>query len=65
METLRGGSLSTDWSIFHKLDLNEATHSLIDYTNFCVDDVAPKKNILHFPNNKEVKACINEKETGF
>lgn len=59
-----------DWSIFHKLELEEATDLITDYINFCVDNVVPTKNILHFPNNKlfitkEVKDCINEKKPAF
>ncbi len=51
-ETLRSCFLSTDWSIFHSLDLEEATTTITDYINFCVDNVVEKKEILHFPNNK-------------
>jgi len=46
VETLRGCFLSTDWSIFHNLELNEATETITDYINFCTDIVVPKKNNL-------------------
>ena len=70
MESLKGCFLCTDWSIFHELELNEATETVTDYINFCVDNVVPKKTILHFPNNKpyitkEVKTCINNKKVAF
>ena len=70
VETLKGCFLCTDWSIFHELDLNEATETITDYIHFCVDIVVPKKSILHYPNNKpyitkEVKACINNKKVAF
>ena len=69
-ETLRGCFLSTDWSLFQNLDLNEATDTITDYINFCVDNIVPKKDVLHFPNNKpyitkHVKACINKKKLAF
>ena len=43
---------------------------LKDYIKFCVDNVVPKKTILHFPNNKpyitkEVKDCLNSKKVAF
>ncbi len=50
--TLRGCLLCTFWNIFHNLELDEATVTITDYINFCGDNVIPKKNILHFPNNK-------------
>lgn len=63
METLRGCFLSTE---LHKLELDEATETIIDYINFCVDGIIDKKEVLHFPNNKtfisnEVKASIGKK----
>lgn len=70
VETLKGCFLCTDWSIFHDLELNEATETITDYINFCVDNVVPRKTVLHFPNNKpyitkEIKSCINSKKRGF
>ncbi|KAK0137741.1 hypothetical protein N1851_026045 [Merluccius polli] len=69
-ETLKGCFLCTDWSIFHDLELNEATETVTDYINFCVDTIVPKKTIRHYPNNKpyitsEVKGCINRKNVAF
>lgn len=67
---LKGCFLCTDWSIFHDLELNEATETVTDSINFCVDNVVPKKTILHFPNNKpyitkDVKVCINDEKVAF
>ncbi|KAK0139947.1 hypothetical protein N1851_023108 [Merluccius polli] len=52
VEALKGCFLCTDWSIFHDLELDEATETVTDYIKFCVDNVIPKKTITHFPNNK-------------
>ncbi len=70
VETLRGCFECTDWNMFHNLELNEATETITDYINFCVNNVVPKKVILHYPNNKphitkEVKTCINNKKLAF
>lgn len=69
VETLKRCFLCTDWSIFHNLELNEATETITNYITR-VDTVVSKNNILHFPNNKpygtkEVKACINKKKFAF
>lgn len=63
METLKGSFLYTDWSIFHTLDLDEATTS--DYIKFCADNAVHKKETVVYPNNKsyitkEIKQCINK-----
>ena len=70
VETLRGCLACTDWNIFHNLELDEATVTITDYINFCVDNVVPKKDVLHFPNNKpyitkDVKVWINKKKLAF
>lgn len=70
VETLRGCFLCTDRNLFHSLDLNEATGTMTDHIKFCVDNVIPKKEVIHFPNNKsyitkEVKNCINKKKLAF
>lgn len=70
VETLRGCFSSTDWYIFHNLDLNEATETVTHYIQFFVDNVVSQKDILHFPNKNshiimEVKACINKKKLDF
>ncbi len=70
LETLRGCSECTNWSIFHDLELNKTTETITDYIKFCVETVVPKKEVIHFPNNKpyitkEVKACINKKKLAF
>ena len=70
IETLKGCFLCTDWDIFLSHDLNEATDVITDYINFCVDNIIPKKHVLHFPNNKpyitqDIKACINKKKMAF
>lgn len=67
VDTLRGCFSCTDWNIFHHLELNEATETTKDYIKFCVDNIIPKKCVVHYPNNKphitkEVKACINKKK---
>ncbi len=46
METLKGCFLCTDWSVFHQLELNEATDTISDYINFCVDNVVVKKDVV-------------------
>lgn len=70
METLRGCFMCTDWSIFHALELDEATVTITDYMKFCVDSVVAKKAIVVYPNNKpyitkEIKDCINKKKQAF
>ncbi len=68
METLKGCFLCTDWSIFHQLELDDATDTS-DYINFCVDNVVEKKDVVVYPNNKpyitkDIKKCINNKKLG-
>lgn len=70
METLKGCFSCMDWNIFHRLDLNEATETITDNINFCVDTIVPKKYILYFPNNKphitrDIKTTINRKRLAF
>ena len=43
IETLKGCFLCTDWSLFHALELDEATVTITDYIEFCVGIVVPKK----------------------
>ncbi len=69
METLKGCFLCTDWSIFHQLELNEATDTISDYINFSVDNVVEKKDVV-YPNNKpyikkDIKKCINNTKLAF
>lgn len=68
-ETLKGCFLCTDWSIFHQLELDEATDTITDYITFCVDNVVEKKDVV-YPNNKpyntkDIKECINNKKLAF
>lgn len=49
IDTLKG-FLSTDWSIFYDLELEEATTTISDCTNFCVENVVEKKR----------KSCISQ-----
>lgn len=61
VETPTGCFLSSDWSIFQNLELDEGTDTITGVINFCVDNVVTK-DILHFTNNKphftkEVKVC--------
>lgn len=70
METLKGCFLCTDWSIFHQLELDEATDTISDYINFCVDNVVEKKDVVVYPNNKpyftkDIKECIINKKLAF
>lgn len=43
MEALKGCFAWTDWSIFHQLELDEATDTISDYITFCVDNVVEKR----------------------
>ncbi len=70
METLKGCFLCTDWSIFQQLELDDATDTISDYINFCVDNVVEKKDVVVYPNNKpyitkDIKKCINNKKLAF
>lgn len=70
IETLKGCFLCTDWSIFHSLELDEATDTINDYMKFCIDNVAAKKEVVIYPNNKpyitkEIKESINRKKQAF
>ncbi len=70
METLKGCFLCTDWSIFHQLELDDATDTISYYINFCVDNVVEKKDVVVYPNNKpyitkDIKKCINNKKLVF
>ncbi len=60
----------TDCSIFHQLALDDATDTISDYINFCVDNVVEKKDVVLYPNNKpyitkDIKKCINNKKLAF
>ena len=64
IETLKGCFLSTEWSIFHEMDVDNANETVTDYIQFCLDNVIPQKEKTVYPNNKpyitkEVKDCIN------
>ncbi len=64
MKTLQGGFVCTDWSIFHQLELDDATDTISDYINFCVDNVVEKKDVFVYLNNKpyitkDITKCIN------
>ena len=52
IETLKGCFLCTDWSVFHALELDEATVTITDYMTFCIDSVVAKKDVTVYPNNK-------------
>ena len=52
IETLKGCFMCTDCSLFHALELDEATVTITDYIEFCVGIVVPKKEIVVYPNNK-------------
>lgn len=67
IETLKDVFLCTDWSIFHTLELDKATDTIMDYMISCIDSVVAKKDVIVYPNNKpyitkEVKKCINRKK---
>ncbi len=52
------------------MDIEDATETITDYINFCVDTVVEKKTVTVFPNNKsyitkEIKACLNRKKLAF
>lgn len=47
-----------------------ATESITDYIHFCIDNIVPKKQVTHFPNNKpyitkQVKSSLNKKKLAF
>lgn len=70
IETLKGCFDSTDWDLFHEMDIETATESITDYINFCVDSIVEKKTVTVFPNSKsfitkEVKECLNRKKLAF
>ncbi|XP_036072236.1 uncharacterized protein LOC118599940 [Oryzias melastigma] len=64
---------TTDWDVLlkqHGEDLEEQTHCLTGYLNFCLDVVSPQKTVRCYPNNKpwvtqEVKAALNRKKVAF
>ena len=70
IETLKGCFCCTDWSLFHSLDLEEATDTMTEYIKFCKDNVLTKKTITMYPNNKpyissEIKELIVKKQRAF
>ena len=70
IETLRGCFCCTDWSLFHSLELEEATDTMSEYIKFCKDNVLTKKTITMYPNNKpyisrEIKECLVRKQRAF
>ena len=69
-EALRDCFESTDWNVLQNGDLEEATHCMTDYLNFCMDVVVPTRTVRCFPNNKpwitsNVKALLNRKKMAF
>lgn len=69
IERLKGCFLYTDWDVFSNRVIDETTETIMDYINFCVDNVLTKKNVIVYPNNKpykkELKNCINRKKNAF
>ena len=52
-EALRDCYDTTDWDVLlgaHGEDIEEMTHCLTDYINFCADVVAPTKTVRCYPN---------------
>lgn len=49
--------MTTEWSIFHEMNVNDAAESVTDYIKFCVVNVIPHReiNIPVYPNNKLYK----------
>ncbi|KAK0148991.1 RNA-directed DNA polymerase from mobile element jockey [Merluccius polli] len=70
-EALRDCFESTDWSVLQSgEDLEEDTHCITDYLNFCMDVVVPTRTVRCFPNNKpwitsNVKSLLNRKKMAF
>lgn len=67
IETLKGRFDSTDWDLFHEMDIETATESITDYIHFCVDSIVEKKTVTVFQIiqsfiTKEIKECLNRKK---
>lgn len=45
IETLKGCFDSTDWDLFHEMDIETATESITDYIHFCVGSIVEKKTV--------------------
>ncbi|KAI4880092.1 hypothetical protein NFI96_008261 [Prochilodus magdalenae] len=72
-EALKDCYDTTDWSVLlhpHGEDIEEVTHCVTDYLNFCMDVAVPTKTVRCFPNNKlwitsDVKDLLNQKKRAF
>ncbi|KAI4894024.1 hypothetical protein NFI96_002878 [Prochilodus magdalenae] len=72
-EALKDCYDTTDWSLLlhpHGEDIEEVTHCVMDYLNFCIDVAVPTKTVRCFPNNKpwitsDVKDILNQQERAF
>ncbi|KAI4898201.1 hypothetical protein NFI96_005256 [Prochilodus magdalenae] len=72
-EALKDCYDTTDWSVLlhpHGEDIEEVTHCVTDYLNFCMDVAVPTKTVRCFPNNKpwitsDVKDILNQKKRAF
>lgn len=67
-EALRDCFESSEWSeLQNGEDLEEDTHCITDYLNFCMDVMVPTKPVRCFPNNKplvttsDVKNLLNKR----
>ncbi len=45
IEILKGCFACTDWKLFHEMDVEDATETITDYINFCVDTVVEMKTV--------------------
>ncbi|KAI4877848.1 hypothetical protein NFI96_007782 [Prochilodus magdalenae] len=72
-EALKDCYNTSDWSVLlhpHGEDIEEVTHCVTDYLNFCMDVAVPTKTVRCFPNNKpwitsDVKDILNQKKRAF
>ncbi|KAK3562922.1 hypothetical protein QTP86_011452 [Hemibagrus guttatus] len=63
----------TDWSVLqeiHNGNIEDITHCLTVYLNFCMDIIVPARTVPSFPNDKpwitsEVKLLLNLKKKAF
>ncbi|KAI3367054.1 hypothetical protein L3Q82_009687, partial [Scortum barcoo] len=72
-QTLQGCFEVTDWDVLFDAqgeDIPKLSDCIMDYVNFCTDNIIPTKTVRCFPNNKpwvtkNIKDVLNRKKAAF
>ncbi|TWW59262.1 hypothetical protein D4764_06G0007920 [Takifugu flavidus] len=72
-EALKDCFNTTLWAVFsnaHGEDIDNLTHCISDYINFCVENTVPTRTVQSFSNSKpwitpDIKAILKEKKRAF